>query len=60
MKDPQIRTALGRHLAASAKGNQDAEHATYHYDAVEYPQSSDRIRGPAQLASPLQPAPGQT
>ena len=46
MKDLQIRAALERHWAASAAGDQDAEHEIYHDDAiVEYPQSGERIRG---------------
>jgi ketosteroid isomerase-like protein len=45
-KDLQIRAALERHWAASAAGDQDAEHQIYHDDAiVEYPQSGERIRG---------------
>ncbi len=46
MKDLQNRAALERHWAASAEGDQDAEHEIYHDDAiVEYPQSGERIRG---------------
>ena len=46
MNDPQIRAALERHWAASAAGNQDAEHEIYHDDVIlEYPQSGERIRG---------------
>src|SRR5580692_2335825 len=46
VKDPQIRAALERHWAASASGNQDAEHEIYTDDAVvEYPQSGERVRG---------------
>jgi hypothetical protein len=46
MDDQVIRAALERHWAASAQGNQDAEHAIYHDDViVEYPQSGERIRG---------------
>ena len=46
MEDPQIRAALERHWAASAAGNQDAEHEIYNDDAVvEYPQSGERVRG---------------
>ena len=46
MEDLQIRAALERHWAASAAGDQDAEHEIYHDDAiVEYPQSGERIRG---------------
>ena len=46
MNDPQIRAALEGHWAASAAGNQDAEHEIYHDDVIlEYPQSGERIRG---------------
>ena len=46
MKDREIRAALERHWAASAAGDQDAEHEIYHDEAiVEYPQSGERIRG---------------
>ena len=38
MNDPQIRAALERHWAASAAGNQDAEHEIYADDTIlEYP-----------------------
>mgnify|MGYP001601510500 CR=1 FL=1 len=41
-----IQTALGRHWAASAAGDQIAEHEIYHDDAVcEYPQSGEIIHG---------------
>jgi ketosteroid isomerase-like protein len=61
----EIHAALERHGAASAAGEQDAEHEIYHDDAiVEYPQSGERIEGrrdlqalrshhPAKLASPF-------
>jgi ketosteroid isomerase-like protein len=40
------RAAVERHWAASASGDQDAEHEIYHEDVVvEYPQSGERIRG---------------
>ncbi len=46
MNDQQIRAALERHWAASAAGDQDAEHEIYHEAAIlEYPQSGERIRG---------------
>jgi ketosteroid isomerase-like protein len=46
MNDPQIRADLERHWAASAAGNQDAEHEIYDDDVIlEYPQSGERIRG---------------
>jgi hypothetical protein len=46
VEDLQNRAALERHWAASASGDQDAEHEIYHDDAiVDYPQSGERIRG---------------
>ena len=46
MDDLQIRAALEQHWAASAAGDQVAEHAIYDEDAVvEYPQSGERVRG---------------
>jgi ketosteroid isomerase-like protein len=50
VNDPEIRAALERHWAASAAGDQDAEHEIYHDDAVvEYPQSGERVRGRANV-----------
>ena len=41
-----ISAALDRHWAASASGDQDAEHEIYHDDAlIDYPQSGERIDG---------------
>ena len=37
MDEQDIRTALDRHWAASAAGDQAAEHEIYHDDAVFYP-----------------------
>jgi hypothetical protein len=46
MDDQVIRAALERHWAASAEGDQEAEHEIYHDDViVDYPQSGERIRG---------------
>ena len=46
MDEQDIRKAIDRHWAASAAGDQDAEHEIYHDDAVcEYPQSGEVIRG---------------
>ena len=46
MGDPEIRTALDRHWAASDADDFEAEHDIYQEDAVlEYPQSGERIRG---------------
>jgi ketosteroid isomerase-like protein len=46
MGDREIRAAVERHWAASAAGDQEAEHEIYSDDViVEYPQSGERIRG---------------
>src|SRR5262249_37876187 len=46
MSDQEIRAALEQHWAASAAGDQQAEHEIYHENAiVDYPQSHERIRG---------------
>jgi hypothetical protein len=46
MEDHAIRAALDRHWAASDANDFEAEHQIYREDAVlEYPQSSERIRG---------------
>lgn len=43
---PEIRDALNQHWAASAAGDQLAEHAIYRDDVIcDYPQSGERIRG---------------
>jgi len=45
-----IRLAIDRHWAASAAGDQTAEHEIYHDDVVcEYPQSGEIIRGRQNL-----------
>jgi ketosteroid isomerase-like protein len=45
-----IRMALDRHWAASAAGDQAAEHEIYHDEAVcEYPQSGEVIHGRRNL-----------
>jgi len=50
MEEPAIRRALDRHWAASAEGDQDAEHEIYHDDAVcEYPQSGEVVHGRRNL-----------
>jgi ketosteroid isomerase-like protein len=42
----ETREAVERHWAASAAGDQDAEHEIYHEDViVDYPQSGERIHG---------------
>ena len=46
MDDDDIRKALDRHWAASDANDFDVEHDIYEEDALlEYPQSSERIRG---------------
>lgn len=50
MDDSTIRCLLERHWAASASGDQDAEHDIYEEDVVcDYPQSGERMRGRANL-----------
>jgi len=50
MDEQDIRTAIDRHWAASAAGDEAAEHEIYHDDAVcEYPQSGEVILGRANL-----------
>ena len=45
-----VRAALDKHWAASAAGDQIAEHEIYHEDAVcEYPQSGEIIHGRQNL-----------
>ena len=44
MEEQNIRMAIDRHWAASATGDQVAEHEIYHDDVVcEYPQSGEFI-----------------
>jgi hypothetical protein len=44
--NPDIRSALDRHWAASDANDFEAEHQIYREDAaLEYPQSGERIRG---------------
>ena len=50
MKEQRIRAAIDQHWAASAAGDQVAEHEIYHDDVVcEYPQSGEIIRGRRNL-----------
>ncbi|MFC8262454.1 hypothetical protein ACFUNF_33785 [Streptomyces sp. NPDC057291] len=50
MGDQETRAALDRHWAASAAGDQDAEHEIYHDDVItDYPQSGERIHGRRNL-----------
>jgi hypothetical protein len=61
MMDAQdIRKDIDRHWAASAVGDQDAEHEIYHDDAVcEYPQSRGVIRGRHNLQALRSHHPGR-
>jgi hypothetical protein len=50
MEEQNIRMAIDRHWAASAAGDQVAEHEIYHDDTVcEYPQSGEVIHGRRNL-----------
>lgn len=50
MEAHNIQMAMERHWAASAAGDQIAEHEIYHDDAVcEYPQSGEIIHGRPNL-----------
>ena len=60
MDEQDIRKAIDRHWAASAAGDQDAEHEIYHDDAVcEYPQSGEVIRGRHNLQALRSHHPGR-
>lgn len=60
MSDADIRRAIDRHWAASAAGDQEAEHAIYADDAIcDYPQSGERIRGRANLLALRSHHPGR-
>jgi ketosteroid isomerase-like protein len=60
MEAQNIRFALDRHWAASAAGDQVAEHEIYHDDAVcEYPQSGEVIRGRYNLQALRSHHPGK-
>lgn len=55
-----IRAALDRHWAASAAGDQVAEHEIYLDDAIcEYPQSGEIIHGRANLLALRSHHPGK-
>ena len=50
MEEQNIRMTIDQHWAASAAGNQIAEHEIYHDEVVcEYPQSGEVIRGRSNL-----------
>jgi hypothetical protein len=60
MEEHSIRAALDQHWAASAAGDQVAEHEIYHDDVVcEYPQSGERILGRRNLRALRSHHPGK-
>ena len=60
MDEQDIRTAIDRHWAGSAAGDQATEHEIYHDDVVcEYPQSGEVIRGRANLQALRSHHPGR-
>ena len=60
MDEQKIRTAIDRHWAASAAGDQAAEHDIYHDEAVcEYPQSGEIIHGRRNLQALRSHHPGK-
>ena len=61
MKEQNVGWAVDRHWAASAAGDQDAEHEIYHDDIVcEYPQSGEVIIGRHNLQALRSHHPGKT
>ena len=59
-KQKNIRMAIDRHWAASAAGDQVAEHEIYHDDAVcTYPQSGEVIHGRHKLQALRSHHPGK-
>jgi ketosteroid isomerase-like protein len=60
MEEQNIRMAIDRHWAASAAGDQVAEHEIYHDDVVcEYPQSGEIIYGRQNLQALRSHHPGK-
>ena len=60
MEEQNIRMAIDRHWAASAAGDQVAEHEIYHDDTVcEYPQSGEVIYGRRNLQALRSHHPGR-
>ena len=60
MEDREIRAVLDRHWAASAAGDQEAEHQIYDEDVVcEYPQLGERILGRHNLQALRSHHPGR-
>ena len=61
MDEQKIRSVIDRHWAASAAGDQAAEHEIYHDDAVcEYPQSGEIIHGRENLRALRSHYPGKS
>jgi len=59
-QESQIRAALDKHWQASASGDVDTEHEIYADDSVcDYPQSGERILGPANLKALRSHHPGK-
>jgi hypothetical protein len=60
MGEQENRAALDRHWAASASGDQDAEHDIYADDSIcDYPQSGERILGRRNLQALRSHHPGK-
>jgi hypothetical protein len=60
MDEQAIRTALDRHWAASASGDQNTEHEIYADDSIcDYPQSGERIVGRRNLQNLRSHHPGK-
>jgi hypothetical protein len=60
MGEQDNRTALDRHWAASASGDQDVEHDIYADDSIcDYPQSDERIVGRRNLQALRSHHPGK-
>ena len=58
--ETQILAALDRHWQASASGDVDTEHEIYAEDSIcDYPQSGERILGPANLKALRSHHPGK-
>jgi len=61
MGEHENRVALDRHWAASASGDQEAEHDIYVDDSIcDYPQSAERIVGRRNLQALRSHHPGKT
>src|SRR6201995_601575 len=59
-QESQIRAPLDKHWQASASGDVDTEHEIYAEDSIcDYPQSGERILGPANLKALRSHHPGK-